>query len=399
MEKYDVAPDLYEAIMSDFNRRMAADKTIAYIVANGQTYVDASEYAVRVGEHLAAAFRNNLSSGVLPDGKMYYNIAERAVRPAIENNRLLVNGISEQVQRTLNESAGIGLAVQTPTPNTDRVDGIINRLTQAEQYDDAAWLLDEPIINISQSFVDDFIRTNAEFHAQSGLPAMITRTTSGECCDWCAELAGRYEYGSSTMPQDIFRRHERCRCMVLYDPADGRGYQNVHSKKWNAPEDVARIEERKKVGLHGADTLTGREKAAINRYVSSESYPLNAALRYGLDLDDDQMRMVQDLDSALLKMPMYQGTVYRSLDPSMIPDLDDFWRRYAPGNTVREFAYTSTSTGTYDDSMGIQLIIQSKTGRDIRIFNKRESEILLERNSDFLVERIEGDTIWLIQLD
>lgn len=133
--------------------------------------------------------------------------------------------------------------------------------------------------------------------------------------------------------------------------------------------------------------------------MSSDSYPLNAALRYGLELSDDQIRMAQDLDSALSKMPAYQGTVYRSIDPSMITDLDGFWQRYTPGSIVCEPAYTSTSTGIYDDSMHIQMVIQSKTGRDIRAFNKRESEILLERNTKFFVEKVEGDTIWLTQLD
>jgi len=247
-EVRDIAPGLLEAIMEDFNRLIAEDGEVEYIVENGRAYVDAHHYADRVGEHLAEAFRNNISSGVLPDGKMYYNIAERTIRPAIENGRLLINGMSGLVQETLNEAAGIGLRAITPAPDTQRVDGIINRLASEDSFDNVAWLLDEPVKTLSRSFVDDYIKANADFHAKSGLSPRISRTSTGDCCKWCSRIAGSYDYGSASMPRDIFRRHNRCRCMVLYDPVDGRGYQDSHSKQWYDSEETARIEQRKRVG-------------------------------------------------------------------------------------------------------------------------------------------------------
>lgn len=39
------------------------------------------------------------------------------------------------------------------------------------------------------------------------------------------------------MPADVYRRHERCRCRVEYDPGDGRR-QNVWDKKWTEDEEA-----------------------------------------------------------------------------------------------------------------------------------------------------------------
>jgi len=45
----------------------------------------------------------------------------------------------------------------------------VNRLASEESFDDVKWLLDDPIVNFSQSIVDDSIRKNAEFHHKVGL--------------------------------------------------------------------------------------------------------------------------------------------------------------------------------------------------------------------------------------
>ena len=56
-----------------------------------------------------------------------------------------------------------------PKLDTERVDNIINKVSSAENYDDVAWMLDEPVVNFTQTAVDDTIRENVEFQARSGL--------------------------------------------------------------------------------------------------------------------------------------------------------------------------------------------------------------------------------------
>lgn len=140
--------------------------------------------------------------------------------------------------------------------------------------------------------------------------------------------------------------------------------------------------------------LSDAEQRALNEYVSSGSYKINAPLRAGALLTEEQQALVGALDSALEKMPIYAGTVYRSLDSAMM-DMDVFWMEHKVGKPVIYPAYTSASIAVYDDTMDIQMVIQGKTGRDLRGLNPGEQEILFPRNTEFRVVRVENKTIFV----
>lgn len=79
----DVAPDILEKVTKQYDDAMKADKSAAELlnkVKNGAaTYADASKYAEIAGDKLSKALTDNISSDILPDGKMYYNIAQRVL--------------------------------------------------------------------------------------------------------------------------------------------------------------------------------------------------------------------------------------------------------------------------------------------------------------------------------
>ena len=229
----DIVPELLEKLQNEFSKKLSADKSIIQlqksIISGEATYKDANYFAIRVGELLSEVFQENLSSSQLPDGKMYFNIAERIINPTFKNNYDLVSSYSELVQETLNIQANIGVAVKIPEMNQDRLDGIINRISTEEDFDSVKWLLKEPPVNFSQAIVDDFIKANAEFHKDLGLSPKIIRKSTGKCCEWCNEIEGTYEYPD--VPKDVYRRHQRCKCTVDYVPAQGKK-QNVWSKGW-----------------------------------------------------------------------------------------------------------------------------------------------------------------------
>lgn len=235
----DVAPALLDTIRSDFSARLGgrkrATELLELIQRGAGTYQDANDYSKQVGEALSEAFQANLSSAVLPDGRMYWNIADRVVRPMLEDDHGLVAAAAEQVQTSLNEAAGLGLQAQAVPLNESRVIGILNRLSSAMKYDDIAWILGEPVVNFSQAIIDDSIRRNVEFQGKSGLRPRVIRRADPNCCRWCGALAGSYSYPN--VPQDVYRRHENCRCDVTYTPGDGRS-QNVWTKSWSDSPDV-----------------------------------------------------------------------------------------------------------------------------------------------------------------
>ena len=208
--------------------------------------MDANQYAIEIGEILSKALGASLTNETLPDGKMYYNIAQRVLTDVLGRNYELVSDYTEQVQKNLNSEARIGLTAQVPELNQDRIDGLVNRLASEESFDDVKWLLDDPIVNFSQSIVDDNIRKNVEFHHKVGLSPKIVRRVVGHPCKWCKSLEGSYNYPE--VPKDIYRRHGKCQCTVDYHPGNGKK-QNVHTKRWAESQKSAKIEVLKGVGL------------------------------------------------------------------------------------------------------------------------------------------------------
>lgn len=161
-----------------------------------------------------------------------------------------------RAQQAMNNAAGIGLKAQPAPVDSQRIDGILNRVVSAERYDDAAWVLDEPVKTFSRSAVDETLRRNVEFQGKAGLAPRIIRRAESHCCKWCSALEGVYTYPD--VPKDVYRRHANCRCSVEYDPGGGKR-QNVHSKGWTEPEEV--LEQRKQI--EGLDTYPRlREVAA-----------------------------------------------------------------------------------------------------------------------------------------
>ena len=136
----------------------------------------------------------------------------------------------------------------------------------------------------------------------------------------------------------------------------------------------------------------------MNSYISSSSYVWNDKLRRGEKLTKQEEQSIKAMDSALQKMPKYEGTVKRALSDFGIPDVDEFVESYVPGELKIFNEYLSSSTEVYDDSFQIQYVIQSKNGRDIRKYNSTEKEILFERGSSFIVTRVDGHTIYMEEL-
>lgn len=245
----DIAPELLEQLRTRFSEKISVNPKIRALYKRIQSgdanYADAEEYAYLVGEALSKTFRELLSSAVLPDGRMYYNIADRVIWPLLEEDHSLIADAARTVQTALNEKAGIGIKAQSVAVNTDRIDGIINKISGAENFDDIAWILDEPVKNFSMNVVDEILRANVDFQGRAGLRPRIIRKAERKCCEWCSQLAGEYDY---PVDREVYRRHERCRCTVEYDPGTGKR-QNVYTKKWTEPEKSAKIKARKSAGL------------------------------------------------------------------------------------------------------------------------------------------------------
>lgn len=258
----DVVPELLKEIQDDFQRQFRSNSKVIDIYGKIRshlaTYKEANEFSIQCGEMLASSFKKYLTTDVLPEGRMWYNIATRILTPTLRNNYSLITDVTDSAQQIFNEKNGIGLKPITPAFITDRLNGLIDKVSNAENYDEVSWVMDEPIVNFSQSIVDQAIKDNADFQFRSGMTPKIRRTVVGGCCEWCQRLAGTYEY--PYVPTDVYRKHNRCRCTVEYISAEKK--QNVWTKQTKYFEEESPADKQRRLLKEQREQQTASRRMA-----------------------------------------------------------------------------------------------------------------------------------------
>lgn len=363
----DIVPELLKRLKETYeleiDRNAKLKELESKIIKGTITYADANEYAKVHGDIVAKVF-SGISSADLPDGKMYYNIAKRTIEPVMQETYEKIANMGVATQTVLNQNAHIGIKAIKPELNQDRIDGILNRVSTEDVFDDIKWILNEPVKVFAISIIDDAVNRNADFHYRAGMDPRIIRKATGKCCKWCREVAGTYVYPD--VPKDVFRRHDNCRCVVEYFPGEGKK-QNVHTKKWKneVPEDILKL--RQTVGIPKQEfhplqpskvvdmmrkesdewivKLTDKEKYAIRKYSFNAGDTndtkffkrLNAMLRGDIP-EDVKLREYAEIISGALRKNTLKNDVkcYRSLPVNPL-------KGYTEGDLFRWNQFVSTS--------------------------------------------------------
>lgn len=251
MEK-DIVPVLSENLKKDFNDAIVDNKIIAdkskKLLAGKANFNDVYDVSNEVGNTLKNAFKNNITKETLPNGKMYYNIADRAIKPKLKEAHEIISSYGADVQGLINKKEGINVKGVNAEFNEEKTDNLVKKLCEYDDYDDAEWLLDENVKNYCNQSVDDTIKANADFLSESGFKETISRSTNGGCCEWCEEVSGvfDYEYVKQWVLQDpdhnVFSRHRFCNCIISHNTEKGRKAVN---NQWN--EEKHEKEKRKEL--------------------------------------------------------------------------------------------------------------------------------------------------------
>lgn len=240
----DAAIELYAAVAEAFADKVENN---AYIVEFLEmldrakaTFPDVQKYCRHIGETLGTALADTLTENTLPDGRLYWNIADRVVRPMINQNYDLVNWAAAEVQKILDQTDGIGLnAVRAARPD-ERIKGLLDNMTvEGLEFAEVQQRMTVPVENITESFFDDFIRENAVFRYEAGMYPQIVRILAGKNpCKWCKALAGVYDYEEigydgqvDGLGYSVYQRHENCHCQVYFKNNRERYLQGVHTKR------------------------------------------------------------------------------------------------------------------------------------------------------------------------
>lgn len=245
-----------EKLLADIQKtyavKLANDKRLKRLgkkVAKSADYNVVNDYAVRCGELLSESILENTETLAY----MSKETAEEVLPPMLTADYELITAATDTVQTNMNAAYGVGLGVQTPALDTNRISGIVDKVASYADMESARWMLGEPIVNYSQAVVDQAIHDNARVGSKAGKQAIIIRETEGRetrrikrgksvatytiPCRWCDSLAGRYNYEDvKDTGNNVFRRHENCRCHVTYVYGDRR--EDVWSKKAQAQKDT-----------------------------------------------------------------------------------------------------------------------------------------------------------------
>ena len=254
----DIAPELLEKVQESFEAETAGLRE--EIKSGVKSYEEAYDYAIKVGEALSRSFGVNITPEVLPDGMMYYNIADKVVRPMLMTEYNLTSEAAVSAQRSVNKAAGIGIRPLKAEFDAEKAQGIIDRVS-SQPFEEIKWILNEPVKTFSKNVVDQTIKKNVEFQGKSGLSPKIRRTALGDACEWCQAVAGTYSYPN--VPEDVYRRHANCDCVVEY--IDGGKHpgmkQNVWTKKWEDDEFITPQELVEKVKTKMAESKEKKDTA------------------------------------------------------------------------------------------------------------------------------------------
>lgn len=230
----DIVPELLEKLKESIRNTLKSNdkyQELQGMISNGNaTYANTDNLALEYGNAIKKAMQEYVSSATLPDGKMYYNIADRVFDELLTGNYDVISEACIDTQTALNTSANIGLRAQTPTFEQDRIDGLKELASNADQYDNVKKSVENGMVNFSQSIVDNSVKKNAEFQSSLGMHPRIVRKASWGACEWCLALVGSYDYPDD-VPDNVYHRHENCNCTVEYYPGDGKR-QDVWSKTW-----------------------------------------------------------------------------------------------------------------------------------------------------------------------
>ncbi len=288
---------LLSDILETFNERYRSDKRLKKIankVRDGTDFNIANDYSIRIGQLLSKSIQDNTKTL----SYMSREVAEEILPPLLTVDYNLVTEVTNAIQQNMNVADGVMLGVQTPALDTNRISGFVEKVASYENYDEARWVLGEPIVNYSQSIVDQAIRDNARVTSKAGGKAYIVRETEPSAtikgkygkyrvpCRWCRSLAGKYDYDSvKDTGNDVFRRHEGCRCTVTY--YRGKIAKDAWEKvTWNADDADGRrkaIEERERIRSEQATRKAiaqHKRSAAVQQIMDATGYNAKSASIY-----------------------------------------------------------------------------------------------------------------------
>lgn len=218
--------EVRQRMMDELEQKIRNDPQLASIrakIQSGDPNV-ASQYAVRCGQILSGVACEHINDEIFQNSTVA-DLASMLV-PVIQRENEMVANAAAASQRNMNEDVGIGIRPIRAEFNASQYYNILGKMQTYDSFEEASWLLDEPVIQDSLVIVDESMKENAEFQYRSGLKTCVIREVESDCCDWCAERAGTYYFPD--VPDEVWERHNDCRCEIRIETEKEKNDIQLH---------------------------------------------------------------------------------------------------------------------------------------------------------------------------
>lgn len=240
----DIAPELYKKINDDFTAAVRNDSTIRTLVTKGNsrplTQKELTTISTRLGQHASDAFKKTLTVDALPDGKMYWNIADRTIRPIMQRIYDTNNLLESNALKLKDKAAGVNIGIIKGADPTARINEVIQFTLDSKTAEELDNALNLPVKTTALDFNDDFMEANAELRGKLGFKQVITREYDGvglangrRPCNWCIGRSGTYYSYQEAKDAGAFERHTGCGCTIDWNTTD-----EVENDEYNSAVNV-----------------------------------------------------------------------------------------------------------------------------------------------------------------
>lgn len=329
---------LSDKIKNELIKLSKSDKHLQSIIkkleSGNATFADVDAFTQATGAVLKKAFEKSIVES--PKSFVEEEMLTEILGDIFGDNYELINSVAENVQKQLDKAAGIGIKPQRADFPSERIENLAKITAQKDLADKAA--LSEftaSVENINGSIFTDYIRANADFRSKAGFQVYVIRTDHGGCCEWCAKLAGKYVYPN--VPKDVWRRHKRCSCEIIYVNERAGTYDRI---SFNDKADGSKITTTKQVMRLTPEQAKAKEKEVLSR--------IDKSAKSGIIINEQSKKPITKItDKAIENVPKVKIDGYTDEQCDLIQQNHKELLKYSrDNNDCKEIAFVM------DNSMG-----------------------------------------------
>lgn len=137
----DISEELFEKIMNEFNSRYKRNREVSRFIKKVEegraSLEDASLFARELGEMASETLIAEMTEENLPNGVLYYNIAEKTIIPLMMHVHEIVNDYAIKIQEYVDKKDGVGIKPIRGEFNRKRMHAIIQKIADASVGDNS----------------------------------------------------------------------------------------------------------------------------------------------------------------------------------------------------------------------------------------------------------------------